>query len=430
MTDSLAIAPFDQPVDATVVVPGSKSYTNRALVCAALSRGQSVVTGALQSDDTEAMVGCLRSLGIDTSIDGDVFTVDGAGSAFTVARATLDCRQSGTTARFVLPLVALGHGAYTVDGHPQMRNRPMADQVAALQALGATLTDTREGHLPIEVDAHGLVGGSVQLRGDASSQFLSGLLLSGPLMEHGLDVRITTELVSRSYVDLTVDVMRSFGAHVDEPDGAAANHFVVVPGEYTPATYAVEPDASAASYFFALAAIVGGRVTVPGLGLGSRQGDVALVDLLARMGCEVDVTDDATVVRGGPLHGIDVDMRDCSDVASTLAMVATCADSPTRIRGIGFIRHKETDRIAAVVAELRRCGIDAEEEADGFIVRPGVPQPAVIETYKDHRMAMSFALLGARVPGIVISDPSCVNKTFPGFWKALDRCRANYGSST
>jgi 3-phosphoshikimate 1-carboxyvinyltransferase len=431
MHDPLPIDPFDGPIDTTVVVPGSKSYTNRALVCAALASGRSTVSGALLSDDTEAMLGCLRSLGPAVEVDGTTFVVNGSGGAFPNRTASLDCRQSGTTARFVLPMVSLGQGSYVVDAHAQMRSRPMHDQIGALRSLGAMIVEQGPaGHLPVSVRAEGLTGGAVSLPGTASSQFLSGLLLSGPLMADGLDVRITTALVSRSYVDLTVEVMRAFGAQVEEPDGRDANRFVVAPGEYRATSYAVEPDASAASYFFALAAITGGKVTVPGLGAHSKQGDTALVSILARMGCNAVVTDDAISVSGFAREGVEVDMSDCSDVASTLAVVAAFADSPTRVTGIGFIRKKETDRIAAVVTELRRCGIDAEEEADGFFVRPSQVRSAVVQTYQDHRMAMSFALLGARSAGIAIADPTCVNKTFPEFWKVLDSCRANYGGGS
>jgi 3-phosphoshikimate 1-carboxyvinyltransferase len=425
MLDPLPIEPFGRPVDATVVVPGSKSYTNRALVCAALGNGRSTISGALHSDDTDAMIGCLRSLGLNVEANDTTLAVDGLGTAFAADGARLDCRQSGTTARFVLPMVALGRGLVVVDADAQMRQRPMADQIDALRHLGAVLRDSaRSGHLPVEVVANGLGGGAVALPGDASSQFLSGLLLSGPLMANGLDVQITTELVSRSYVDLTIEVMRAFGATVREPDGASANRFAVAAGAYTATTYAVEPDASAASYFYGLAAITGGRVVVPGLGRRSRQGDMALLDAFRRMGCTIELTEHQSVVAGRARHGIEIDMRDSSDVASTLAVVAAFADSPTRVTGIGFIRHKETDRIVAVVTELQRCGIDAVEEDDGFLIRPGAAlRPAVVQTYRDHRMAMSFSLLGVMSPGIAIADPTCVNKTFPDFWDTLDAVR-------
>jgi 3-phosphoshikimate 1-carboxyvinyltransferase len=408
------IEPVRGPIDATVVPPGSKSITNRALVAAALATGRSTLRGVLVADDTEAMVDCLRRLGITVDAAGDRLTVGGAGGRIPAAAADLDVRQSGTTARFVAPVAALGHGRYTLDGAPRMRERPMADLVEALRSLGATVSGD---HLPLTSTADGLAGGSALVAADASSQFASGLLLSAPAMAGGLRLRLLSVPVSRPYLELTADVMRAFGATVISDDDRS---FTVAPGGYRATTYAVEPDASAASYFFAAAAICGGTVRVPGLGRRSRQGDVRFVDLLARMGATVEQTDDETVVTGAaPLHGIEVDMADLSDTASTLAVVAAFASTPTRVTGIGFIRAKESDRVGGVVRELRRLGVDAVEEADGFVVRPGAFRPARVRTYDDHRMAMSFALVGLRLPGVEIEDPACVAKTFPDFFQAL-----------
>jgi 3-phosphoshikimate 1-carboxyvinyltransferase len=272
-----------------------------------------------------------------------------------------------------------------------------------------------------------LPGGAVALPGDASSQFLSGLLLAAPAMRTGLQVALTTELVSRPYVDLTLAVMAAFGVPVTQPDERT---WAIEASAYRGATYAVEPDASAASYPFAAAAVLGGRVTVPGLGVGSLQGDLAFVDLLERMGAQVDRGAGATTVTGtGRLRGIEADLSQHSDIAQTLAVVAAFAETPSRFTGIGFIRGKETDRVGHVVAELRRAGIDAEEEPDGYVVRPGQPQAATIETYDDHRMAMAFALLGLRAEGIRIADPACVAKTYPGYWAMLERLRSGAGES-
>jgi 3-phosphoshikimate 1-carboxyvinyltransferase len=294
----------------------------------------------------------------------------------------------------------------------------MTPLVDALRRLGALVEDEGDpGHLPLVVAADGLRGGPLEVSGDISSQFLSALLLSAPAMAEGLVVRVTTPLVSRPYVDITVATMADFGVEVQQPDERT---FVVTPDRYRATDLRIEPDASAASYFFAAAAISGGRVRVPGLGRRSTQGDLAFVDLLDRMGAEVRRGDDGTEVVGtGTLRGLDVDMTHLSDTAQTLAAVAVFADGPTRVRGIGFIRRKETDRIAAVVRELRRCGVEAEEHDDGFTVHPGQPQPARVETYHDHRMAMSFALLGLRAQGIEILDPGCVDKTYPGFFADL-----------
>ena len=417
---ALEVEPLRGPLDATVVVPGSKSITNRALVVAALAQGESLLTGALLADDTEAMAESLGVLGIPvTSETGTgALRITGVGGRVPPGPADLDARLSGTTARFLLPLLALGSGRYRLDGAAPLRERPMGPLAAALRHLGAEVEEERTGLLPLTVVAGGLRGGSVRLAGSTSSQFVSGLLMSGPAMARGLHVELEAPIVSRPYLALTATVMADFGVSVE---GDADRGFTVAPGLYRGRHLDIEPDASAAAYFFAAAAICGGRVRVPGLGPGSAQGDLAFLDILAAMGAKV--RREATVVEvtgGGELQGVDVDMADCSDQAQTVAAVAVFASSPTRVRGIGFIRGKETDRIAAVVAELRRCGIEADEHDDGFTVRPGRPRPARIETYHDHRMAMSFTLLGLRVPGIEIADPGCVAKTFPGFFQAVE----------
>jgi 3-phosphoshikimate 1-carboxyvinyltransferase len=418
----LAVEPLDEPLDATVTVPGSKSITNRAMVAAALAEGRSVLEGALVADDTEAMAEGLARLGIAVSVDRAraTVTVEGAAGRIPPGPAAVDARLSGTTARFLLPLLALGPGPYRLDGAEPLRSRPMGPLVAALRQLGAEVVDHgRPGHLPVTVVGGSLAGGAVRLSGDVSSQFLSGLLLSGPAMAGGLQVELTTPLVSRPYVELTATTMAAFGAEVDHDGG---QRFHVPSGSYRGTSHIVEPDASAASYFFAAAALCGGRVRVAGLGRRSAQGDLRFVEVLEQMGATVRRDDAGTEVVGrGVLHGVDVDLSDCSDTAQTLAVVAVFASTPTRVRGIGFIRRKETDRIAAVVHELRRCGIDADEEDDGFVVRPGRPRPTRVATYGDHRMAMSFALLGLRVSGIEIADPECVGKTFPDFFSVLSR---------
>jgi 3-phosphoshikimate 1-carboxyvinyltransferase len=419
------IEPLGEPVSATVRLPGSKSLTNRALVSAALARGTSTLTGALHADDTEAMAGCLASLGVSVrpEWEADRIVVDGCRGVPPATEAALDARYSGTTSRFVLPVAALGAGRYRLDGSAQLRGRPLGPALTALRRLGVTAEDLgAPGHLPVLVRDGPMTGGAVELPGDTSSQFLSGLLLAGAAARDGLVVRVTTELVSRPYVDMTVAVMRAFGGSVEQPDPST---WLVAPTGYDAAQYAVEPDASAASYFFAAAAICGGSVTVEGLGTGSLQGDLRFVDVLEQMGARVTRSAERTTVSGtGSLDGVEVDMADFSDTVPTLAVVAVFAATPTRIRGVGFIRHKESDRIGDVVTELRRCGIEATEEPDGFVVRPATPGPATIQTYDDHRMAMSFALLGLRAEGISIADPGCVAKTFPGFWEALDGLRS------
>jgi 3-phosphoshikimate 1-carboxyvinyltransferase len=423
-----AVAPLAGPLDAEVAVPGSKSLTNRALVCAALAEGTSTITGALVADDSAAMATALAALGAGIAPDpGDPtrLTVAGTGGRLRPGPVALDMRQSGTAARFLAPVVALGAGAYLLDGSEQLRARPMGPVLAGVEALGARVVPGGEpGHLPVTIDAPGgLAGGDVAVPGDTSSQFLSGLLLAAPYAAAGARLRLTTALVSRPFVELTVDVMDAFGVEVAVEAGGDA--FVVPPDRYRATAYAIEPDASAAAYFLAAAALVGGRVTVAGLGAGSRQGDARFADLLAAMGASVERTVAATTVTGtGRLAGLGtVDLADMPDMTPTLAVLAAFADGPTRITGVGFVRGHETDRIAAVVAELGRLGVRAEAEADGLAVDPppGGPGPGRVATYDDHRMAMSFALAGLRVPGITIAGPGCVAKTFPGFWDALDR---------
>jgi 3-phosphoshikimate 1-carboxyvinyltransferase len=304
----------------------------------------------------------------------------------------------------------------------------MGPSIHALRQLGVTVVEAgAPGHLPVDLSQGPAAGGEVEVAGDASSQFLSGLLLAGPAMRTGLTLRVDGPLVSAPYVEMTTAVMAAFGVDVTRPD---ATTWAVAPQSYRGTRYRIEPDASAASYAFAAAAMVGGRVRVEGLSPASLQGDVAFVDLLERMGAQVERSSSAITVTGtGALRGIEADLSQISDTAQTLAAVAVFAEGPTRLTGIGFIRHKETDRIGNVVAELRRAGIGAEEEADGFVVHPGDAKPTTIETYHDHRMAMAFALLGLRSPGIRISDPGCVAKTFPGYWAMLQGLRDGGGST-
>ncbi|HEX2849280.1 MAG TPA: 3-phosphoshikimate 1-carboxyvinyltransferase [Acidimicrobiales bacterium] len=428
MNATLVVEPLRRPPDVRVVLPGSKSLTNRALVCAATADGDSTLENALLADDTEAMIGCLRALGIHVAVDDEHgpprVAVRGTRGLVPAGPASLHARLSGTTSRFVAPLLACGTGRYVLDGDPPLRARPMGPLVDALRGLGASVDELGEaGHLPIAVvPGDPADGAEVELPGDVSSQFLSGLLLVAPLRPGGLAITLTTDLVSRPYVEMTLGVMSDFGVTADADMGR--RRFSVPRARYRGRVFAIEPDASAASYFFAAAAVSGGRVRIDGLSGTSRQGDVAFVDVLERMGARVERGPDFVEVRGtGALHGVDVDLRDISDTAQTLAAAAVFADSPTRITGIGFIRGKETDRIGNLVRELQRCGIEALEEADGLVVHPGAPQPARIETYDDHRMAMSFAVIGLRAPGIEIADPGCVAKTFPEFWSVLDRLR-------
>jgi 3-phosphoshikimate 1-carboxyvinyltransferase len=417
LPDVLPIRPLSAPPRIAVTVPGSKSLTNRAVMCAALAGGRSVLHGVLLAQDTWAMLEAARALGAAVRVDEPECraTIDGAVVAGDPRELRVDARQSGTTSRFVLPVLALGAGRRVLDGAPQLRARPFGPLIAAVRELGAEVEELgAPGCLPVAVTGP-LRGGPVVLPGHLTSQFLSGLLMAGALMPDGLDARLSSAPVSMPYLRMTAAVMAEFGVGC-ELDAQGAR---VAPAAYRPREYAIEPDASAASYFLASAAITGGRVTISGLGTDSLQGDVAFADVLERMGASVQRAPGSLTVSGGELRGIDVDMGDISDTAQTLAAVAVFAQGPTRIRGIGFIRRKETDRIHALVTELRRAGIDAREDEDGLTITPGAPRATRFETYDDHRMAMSLALIGLRAEGIEIRDPRCVTKTYPGYFADL-----------
>jgi len=420
-----AVQPVGRTLDATVTVPGSKSIANRALLCAALADGVCTLENLADGDDTVAMIDCLGRLGIRVEADGDRAVVHGTGGALPPGPIVLPTRLAGTTSRFLTALAAIGPGPYIIDGEAPLRARPMGPLHDALMALGAVVHPMdRQGHLPVQIRAGEAPAqrSTIRIRGDVSSQYISALMMIAPYLPHGLRIELTTELVSVPYVEMTAAVMASFGVRDVTLAEAGGRHLIEIPaGRYRGCAYVIEPDASSASYPFAAAAIAGGRVRVRGLRTPSLQSDARFVDALAHMGCEVIRDGDGVEVRRtGALHGITVDMKDYSDTAPTMAVVAAIAGSPTRVTGIGFIRGKESDRIGDVVAELRRCGVDAEAEPDGFIIRPGGLHGARVRTYHDHRVAMSFALLGLVTPGIEIEDPGVVSKSLPGYWQLLE----------
>jgi 3-phosphoshikimate 1-carboxyvinyltransferase len=453
-SDLLEIAPLDRPPTATIRVPGSKSITNRALILGALTaKGFAVaLRGALRSEDTEVMVECLRALGFRVLTDWPTSVIcvsSGLEEPTIPAReANLFVANSGTTMRFLTALVSLGHGRYRLDGVPRMRERPIEDLLDALRQLGvAAYSEKGNGCPPVVVEADGLNGGLVQIRGNLSSQFLSGLLLAAPFADDPVTIEVDGTLVSDSYVAMTLKMLEQFGFRVLESRApvrfrvishrsrrrdveyqdrveAAAFQEGFNPLRHTwLRDYPVEPDASAAGYFWAAAAITGGEVTVPGLTMQSLQGDVLFLDVLEEMGCQVMQAEGGLTARGGPLSGVDVDMNDISDCVMTLAAVACFAEGPTTIGNVAHIRHKETDRLHALATELRRVGAQVDESADGLRITPGPLHGARIETYNDHRMAMSMALIGLRIPGLVIHNPGCVAKTYPEFFTDLERLR-------
>ncbi|QDT15890.1 3-phosphoshikimate 1-carboxyvinyltransferase [Alienimonas californiensis] len=423
LPDPLPITPVEGFGGATLRPPGSKSLTNRALAVAALAEGTSTLTGVLDSDDTRVMLNALTALGLDVDHNPVAATVriTGCGGELPANDAGLFCENSGTSIRFLTALIAAaGRGTYRLDGVARMRQRPIGDLVDALNQLGAEVTcDLANGCPPLTVHTTGLSGGTATVESGASSQFLSALMMAAPAARGPLTLRVPGELVSVPYVVMTRRVLEAFGVRVSEENGL----FHIAPQTPTATEYAVEPDASAASYWFAAAAILGGTVTVEGLGTGSVQGDMDFLRVLRAMGCEVRIEEEKTTVTGPPhgrlKGGQTFDMGPISDTAQTAAAVAVFADGPTTVTGIAHARHKETDRVAAVVTELRKLGQECEEHADGFTIVPKPVTPAIVHTYDDHRMAMSFALIGLRENGVQIADPGCVAKTYPGFWQDL-----------
>ncbi|CAL9490024.1 3-phosphoshikimate 1-carboxyvinyltransferase [Streptomyces sp. enrichment culture] len=405
----------------TARIPGSKSITNRALLLAAAADGVSLLRAPLVSDDTLAFREALAGLGVHIGAeDGDAaWKVAGTGGA-PAAGGSVWCEDAGTAARFLPPFAAAGRGTFTFDGTGQLRARPLRPLAEALGRLGASAEVSEPvGGLPMTVRAAGLPGGDLTVDASLSSQYLTGLLMAGPLMREPLTVR-GAGLVSRPYIDMTMALMRRFGAYVDEFDDGVIQ---VLPGGYRAAQLDVEPDASTASYFFAAAAVTGTAVAVPGLGRSSVQGDLGFTEVLRRAGARVEIGEDTTTVTGtGALRGgFDVDMGDISDTFMTLGAIAPLADAPITVRGIGHARLKESDRIAAVEENLRACGIRTESGRDWITVHPGAPAPARIACRRDHRIAMAFSVLGLRTAGITLDDPACVAKTFPGFHAELGR---------
>jgi 3-phosphoshikimate 1-carboxyvinyltransferase len=402
-------------VQATLTLPGSKSYTHRALMAAALAAGESVLYNALAAEDTELTAAALTQLGAGIDWQGATIRVTGRGGRWLPSPLPIYLGNSGTSMRFLTALAALGEGEYLLTGTERLCQRPLGELLEALGQAGVQAVSERgDGCPPVRVTG-GLTGGRTQLSGAISSQYLSALLFIGPLAPAGLAIDITGELVSRPYVDLTLEVLGNFGISYYRE----GYRYFELPGDqsYLPREYEIEADASSASYFWAAAAVTGGRVTITNLSLESSQGDAAFPEVLGRMGCAVESSPAGLTVQGGPLHGVTVDMATMPDLVPTLAVLAAFAAGDTVITGVAHLRHKESDRLHAVATELGKLGIEARETPDGLVIRGGAPKGAVIHTYNDHRIAMSFAVAGLKIPGVAIEDPECVAKSFPEFWQ-------------
>ena len=393
---------------ADVTPPGSKSVANRALICAALADGKSRIRNFARADDTKLLILALRKLGfkIEPAAPSDLIV---EGGTVTSPGADLDLGNAGTSLRFVAAIATLGSGVFTVNGDARMRERPIAGLVDALRGLGAPIGYAGvEGYPPIRIHASGLKGGRVEVDSTASSQFLSALLLVAPLARGPVDIESAGPVSSAGYVDMTRRVMSSFGG---EPGKT---------GRYRATDYTVEADAASAGYWAAIAAVTGGRARVRGVRPDGTQPEAAFLEDLRRMGAKVTADEGGTVVEGGPLHGIEADMNGRPDSVPALAVTSLFANGRTRIRNVAHLRHKESDRLAALAHELGKLGARVAEHRDGLDIDPPTSVGrAEIDTHRDHRLAMAFAIAGARVEGILIRDPGVVSKSYPGFWQAL-----------
>lgn len=430
MTDNrYKVHKLDKPVDWIVEVPGSKSMTNRALLMAALADGRTTLKGVLFSDDSRNFLGSLKSLGFAVDIDegARMVSVTGLNGKIPVTEGEIYVGSAGTAARFLTAMLAMAEGSFVVNASEQMKKRPMKPLFDVLTDMGAEITCLEsEGFLPVRIKG---IGGRmpehemrhVKLDISKSTQFLSALMLVSPMIKQGLHIEITSERKDGSYIRITRRMMEQLGARVDF-DGTC---YTMESGiAYTCGSYQIEPDVSAACYFYAAAALTGGRTIVKNVTWECMQGDLKFIKLLEQMGCHAGMTPEGLAVQGaegGRLKGITVDMKDFSDQAMTLAALAPYADETVRIENIGHIRLQESDRIHAIVTELTRIGVSCEEEEDAVTIYPGTPKPAVIQTYDDHRMAMAFALIGLRTEGIEIADPMCCRKTFEEYFEVLEK---------
>lgn len=403
-----------------VNIPGSKSLTQRAFIAAALARGNSFIGNALISEDTLYLMDGLRVLGVQIVSAEGGFLISGTEGKFVNCGEEIFLGNNGTALRFLVALVTLGSGKYVLTGGKRLCERPVGALVEALRSMNVDIS-CRNNCPPVTVDATGLEGGKIILKDIESSQYVSALLLCAPYTRKGIDLSLKGEIVSAPYIDLTISVMRDFGARVRE---TGSHEYSVAAGKiYEGRDYIIEGDASSASYFFEAAAILKKPVRVHGIGTESRQGDMRLLKILEKLGCRINSGDNWIEVACDGLQEGDFtfDLNDMPDMVPTLAVLAAFRKGKTVITNVAHLRIKESNRLGALAAELKRVGITVSEIADGLIIQGGNLRPAPIETYNDHRIAMSFAVAGLAVPGINIADKKCVDKSFPGFWEELKK---------
>ncbi|MGD9045479.1 MAG: 3-phosphoshikimate 1-carboxyvinyltransferase [Desulfobacterales bacterium] len=405
--------------DCQVNVPGSKSYTHRMLIAAALSDGGCTIKNALASEDTLFTIEALRQMGVQIDVNSAEVRVDGKSGLLEPCDAPIYLGNSGTSMRLLTGVAALGRGTYTLTGTDRMQRRPIKDLLDALQHIGiAARALNGNGCPPVEITAATISKDSVEINCQKSSQYLSALLLMAPCTRNGLEIRVTGGPVSRPYVDLTIDLMKTFGLHLERE----GYHRFNVPGGqvYRAGEYAVEADCSQAAYFWGAAAITGADIKVMGVKADSAQGDIGFVDLLRQMGCRVSRESDGIGIAGGSLSAIEADLADMPDQVPMLAVVAAFARGTTVIKNVAHLKSKESDRLTATATELNKMGIEAACTEDALVVKGGRPKGSIVDTYNDHRIAMSFAIAGLRAEGVCIRDESCVEKSFPGFWKVFE----------
>lgn len=417
----LPIIPLKKPVVATVRMPGSKSYTNRVLILAALTEGPVVLKNPLLSDDTEAMIECLRILGLKIEIGIDEIIVHGGLSSVEDKNYELFARDSGLTIRFMLALLCIVPGVKVIQGNKRLNERPISDLVDALRELGAKIEYcANEGLLPVKITSSSLSYNSVHLKGDISSQFCSALLLISPYFHKGLTIHIKGELISKPYIEMTLSCMRDWGVKVVQND---KNYIVPEHQSYRKKEYVVEGDYSSAGYFFAIAALTKSKITLENLNPLSAQGDRKFLAILEKMGNVVTYGENSVCCQGKGVAPLNVDMEDCPDQVMTMAVLAAFAKGVTKIFGVRSLRVKETERVVAIKNELGKMGIKTEDTHDTLTIYGGSPHPAEIDTYNDHRIAMAFAVAGMYLKGMTIRHPEVVNKTFPTFWEILKGLR-------
>ena len=410
---AMTFQPPEGLLNASISVPGSKSIANRALICALLAEGESRITGLPDGDDTAVILDVLDQMKRLTKVDDSVIV---SGSRTVRMPGIIDAQLAGTSSRFLTAVASLGVNTCVIDGGAPLRSRPMSDLHEALSSMGAHVHPLGEpGHLPVSVEAGQLIGGRISIRGDVSSQFISALMLIGPMLDDGLIIEVSGDLVSRSYVVMTAAVMKDFGASVTVKEA----QIVVAPGGYSPCDFSVEPDFSSAAFPLSAVALRQGTIRIPGLTKLSLQGDAEIGNILSAMGCSISASAGTYVVTRAEvaLSGITVNMADCSDLVPAVAVAMLFAKTQSQISGVGFIRKKESDRLGDLAHELQKIGAEIEVQEDGLLIQPlHSSRPAVLDTHHDHRLAMAFSLLSLAVPGVEISDPGVVSKSWPSYF--------------